>query len=209
MLLTSIIPHFNLFKLLARKANSLQDLPTIKDSISNFEIEGLNHKSIYPITRETLSDTVEAILSGTDISRTLFWAAKRNLIRNDETTCEFSLDKETPLEINLFDTFGLHYCGSKGGLLYVSRTQNDSLKLIDESDDKGLRASRGLKLDPEKEVQTKDLVYRGLDNGKRLKIAVTNLNDNNTRKIQLHFTGPQYTDSLQTPEPLTINLKVA
>lgn len=209
MLLTSILPHFDLFKLLARKANSLQDLPNVKDSISDFDIEGLNHKSVYPINRETISDTVESILSGVDISRTLFWAAKRNLLRSEALNSEFHLEKENSLEINLFDTFGLHYCGSKGGLLYVSRTPNDSLKLLDDTDDKSLSSIKKFKLDPEKEVQKEDLVYRGLDNGKKLKIKAVNLNDNNAREIQLHFTGPQYIDSLQIPEPLKISLKIA
>jgi hypothetical protein len=207
MLLTTILPNFNLFKLLARKANSLKDLPTAKDSISDFDVLGLNHRSTYPISRETISETVEAILSGEGFSRTLFFAAKKNLARSGEANFEFHLQKEGSLELDLFDTFGLHYCGSKNGLLFVSRIPNDSLKLGDD-DDKSPRPVKGFKLSPDKEVQIGDLVYRGLDNGKKLKVSSTGINDENPREIQLIFTGPQY-DSLQTPEPLTIHLKVA
>ena len=132
-----IIPNFQLFKLLARK--TFPDGDPAQVDISNFEVQGLNIVSVMggkdSITRDTVDETIRQINSGDTLCRTMFYAARRSLLREGQIEINQTFGKRTSIKINLFEMLGIFYCGVINNQIYVSREQGDMPKVSEDDED--------------------------------------------------------------------------
>lgn len=198
-----IIPNFQLFKLLARKTFPDRDLAQV--DISDFEVQGLNIVSVMggkdSITRDTVDETIRQINSGDTLCRTMFYAARRSLVREGQIEINETFGERTSIKINLFEMLRIFYCGVLNGQIYVSRNQGDMPKVIEDDDfDNGQETKAG-KRRMKESVEIDGLTISGESDGKVIVFQKgTNFKG---QTVMLHLLSK---DSIYTPLPIPITL---
>ncbi len=200
-----ILPHHNVFELIAKKAITNKNLDEVTGQISSSELGDINRNlksdDYEKVTREVIAETIQEIKGRNEAYRTMFFSAKRNLARRGEIEIFYHINSEGLLKINLLEDLGVYYCGVEDEKVYISNTPNPNSEKEDGQPTLRLRSNKARITDS---IEIDDLLIQGVGNGEEIEIC--KLNNFREKTILLNYKESRYKDIARPPEPIPIKI---